>query len=125
MALNARIMSLRSILVLGAFGAGVTVAAACGGGSATGATCPPDSTLTYETFGKAFFEANCNRCHSAKTKGESPLYDDVTAIRANAKAIDEEAASGPDATNEEMPDDGDIPKSEREKLGQWLACGAP
>lgn len=111
--------------MLGVLGIGLTMAAACGGGSATGATCPTGSTLTYESFGKAFFDANCNRCHSANTKGESPLYDNVTQIRANAKAIDEQAGSGPDATNTDMPDDGDLAKAEREKLAQWLACGAP
>lgn len=91
----------------------------------SGATCPPNSTLTYESFGKAFFEANCNRCHSSTTKSESPLYDDVVSIRADRARIDEQAASGPDATNEMMPNDGTVATSEREKLGQWLACGAP
>src|SRR4051812_31954498 len=115
-------MALRALILLALV---VAVGVACGGASATGATCPPSSTLTYETFGKAFFEANCNRCHSASTKGQSPLYDNDGLIRANAKKIDEQAASGPDATNDQMPNDGDIAKADREKLGQWLACGAP
>ena len=121
----AGLMTFRAVLLLGVLGLGVSFAGACGGPTATGATCPPNSTLTYESFGKGFFEANCNRCHSVNTKGNSPLYDDVTAIRSNAKQIDEQAASGPEATNEEMPQDGSVAKAEREKLGQWLACGAP
>jgi mono/diheme cytochrome c family protein len=111
------------IVISGLFSLGILVA--CSSTESSGATCPPGSTLTYESFGKAFFQASCNRCHSATTKGQSPLYDDVTSIRANAKKIDEVAASGPNATNEEMPDDADLAKAEREKLGQWLACGAP
>jgi uncharacterized membrane protein len=117
---------MRVSFILGFLGLASILAAACGGPSASGAKCPPNSMLTYDSFGKAFFTANCNRCHSATTKGQSPLYDDVTAIRANAKQIDEQAASGPDSTNEIMPDDGAaVAKAEREKLGQWLACGAP
>lgn len=119
-------MAWRSIVVLGLMAVGGAVAAACGGTEASGATCPPSSTLTYDNFGKAFFEANCNRCHSANTKGQSPLYDDVTAIRANKKQVDEQAASGPDSTNDRMPGDGTaVATADREKLGQWLACGAP
>lgn len=103
---------------------GAVAAAACGS-SGTGATCPPNSTLTYDNFGKAFFEANCNRCHAAATKGQTPLYDNVQGIRANKTQIDEQAASGPDSTNTDMPDDGDIATADRKKLGEWLACGAP
>ena len=35
--------------------------AACGGeeGDPTGSTCPPDSMLTYENWGQAFFATNC------------------------------------------------------------------
>lgn len=118
-------MALRLTVLLTLLAVVGILAAACGGNHATGAKCPPNSTLTYDNFGKAFFEANCNRCHSANTKGNSPLYDDVTAIRANAKQIDEQAASGPDSTNDAMPQDGSVSTAEREKLGQWLACGAP
>jgi len=112
---------MRSLIGLGA----IIIVAACGGAESSGAACPPSSTLTYESFGKAFFAANCNRCHSATTKGQSPLYDDVSSIRASAKQIDQEAASGPNATNDDMPKDAELAKAEREKLGEWLACGAP
>ena len=117
-------MRLRSVFVVGFVGMGAVAAAACGS-SGTGATCPPNSTLTYDNFGKAFFEANCNRCHAAATKGQTPLYDNVQGIRANKTQIDEQAASGPDSTNTDMPDDGDIATADRKKLGEWLACGAP
>lgn len=118
-----REQSPRSLVGLGLLA--VLAAPACASPKASGATCPPSSTLTYESFGKAFFETNCNGCHSSTTKGESPLFDDVASIRAHRASIDEQAAAGPSSTNDGMPDDGDLAKAEREKLGQWLACGAP
>ena len=103
----------------------ILVAAACGGPEATGSTCPTGSTLTYDTFGKAFIATNCARCHSTSGRKQSPLFDTVEQIRANRAEIDREAAAGPKAVNDDMPDDGDIAESERRKLGEWLACGAP
>lgn len=108
--------------------AGVTsVAAACSSaGAPTGSVCPPTSTLTYDNFGKAFIEAHCASCHSSSGRErEHPLLDDVTSIRAAASEIDRTSASGPNATNDEMPEDEDLATAERAKLGEWLACGAP
>jgi hypothetical protein len=37
---------------------------------------------------------------------------------------DEEAGSGPKATNESMPESGVMPtKAERQQLSEWIACG--
>lgn len=93
-------------------------------GEPTGSTCPTDSTLTYETFGQAFFATNCLSCH-ASAGPESPKYDTVEQIRANADDIDRQAASGPAATNTIMPEGASVATEERKKLGEWLACGAP
>jgi len=92
------------------------------GGEATGATCPTDSTLTYDNFGKAFFESHCAQCHAGR---ESPTLSTVAAFRANKAAIDRVAASGPNATNTAMPEEGSVSTEDRQKLGQWLACGSP
>lgn len=100
---------------------------ACGGdelGDPTGSTCPPGSTLTYETFGRAFFQTNCLSCHGAG-RPESPKLDTLDQIKANKVNIDRAAAAGPDAVNTFMPEDGSVPESERRKLGEWLACDAP
>jgi hypothetical protein len=94
----------------------------CGGAEPTGATCPSGSTLTYENFGKSFFSSNCNRCHG---KAETPYFNTQREIQAAIDEIDRTAASGPDATNTSMPEDKGIPESDRKKLGEWLACGAP
>ena len=115
----------RLALIVPALAITIAAVACSSSGGATGSTGPTDSTLTYENFGKAFREANCTKCHSASGRGESPLLDSVTAIRAASSEIDKEAAAGPDATNTSMPEDGDVAESERKKLGEWLACGAP
>lgn len=102
-------------LVLGLIGLG------CGSGS-TGSTCPTNSTLTYDNFGRQFFASYCDRCHAAGTR---PAYTTLAQIRADAVAIDREAAGGPDAVNTLMPESGTAPsEAERRQLGEWLACGA-
>jgi hypothetical protein len=100
---------------------------ACGGGQSslgdpTGSTCPSDSTLSYDNFGKTFFDQNCNSCHSGS---HHPDFTSQTEIQANATNIDRAAASGPNGTNTYMPQDGSVADADRTKLGEWLACGAP
>jgi mono/diheme cytochrome c family protein len=106
------------------------LAAACS--SPTGSTCPPTDPPTYATFGQQFFSDYCTGCHSstAMSRHGAPgdqNYDTEAQIRAHADDIDSEAASGPDATNTDMPDLSgpvhDAPSvEERKLLGQYLAC---
>lgn len=106
-------------------GIAVLLLAACGQnslGDPTGATCPTNSTLTYDNFGKAFFATHCLECHATK---EMPRFNSVEEIRSAKDDIDRAAASGPNATNTYMPDEGDVSDADRKKLGEWLACGAP
>ncbi len=50
----------------------------------------------------------------------------LATIRANSTAVDSEAAAGASATNTAMPEGTPTPTTtERQQLGQWLACGAP
>jgi uncharacterized membrane protein len=99
----------------------------------TGSTCPAGSTLTYESFGQAFMESYCTRCHASDLHGAdrhgAPLYHDfdtLDGILAVADHVDEWAAAGPDAVNRLMPPSGEAPTDdERYQLGEWLACGAP
>lgn len=98
------------------------ILAACATDASTGIdtatlTCPPDSTLNYETYGKPVFEQHCLSCHAAK---ESPRFNTVLEIRANRKAILDSAVG-----STRMPAGDDMPLPERELLGEWLACGAP
>lgn len=98
--------------------------AACGGGAATSTgidvsalECPPDSTLTYESYGQLVMEEHCLSCHADK---ESPRLGTVELIRANKSAILREAVG-----TDSMPEDSVMTLEERRTLGEWLACGAP
>jgi hypothetical protein len=103
-------------------------------GPPSGAVCPDDSALTYDTFGKMFMEDYCTRCHSSKLKGDAARmnapeghdFDTIEGIWAVQDHIDQMAASGPSNTNVMMPYSDPKPsKAEREMLGEWLACEAP
>jgi uncharacterized membrane protein len=99
----------------------------------SGAVCPTTQTLSYESFGRAFFSDYCLRCHSRSKSGTERMaaptalnYDLLADIRAAATDIDEHAAAGPKATNTAMPNNDPRPSlQERQRLGEWLACGAP
>lgn len=116
----------------------LVLVAACS--SPSGATCPPGNTLGYANgsagtdgnFGVEFFTKYCTSCHSAQSHArmDAPAdqnFDTEAEIIDHAADIDSEAASGPDATNTDMPRLApDVPAAptaaERVKLGQFLAC---
>ena len=79
-------------------------------------SCPPESTLTYANFGEELVANHCLECHD----NERPTLLTQSTIQTNASKILQEAVY----TNA-MPEDSDMPLAEREKLGEWLACGAP
>lgn len=100
-------------------------------GPPSGAVCPDGSTLTYENFAKPFMEKYCTSCHSSTLVGDARRgatdyhdFDTENGILAVADHVDWKAAAGPDATNELMPvGSGPVPTTtEREQLGEWLAC---
>jgi uncharacterized membrane protein len=91
-------------------------------------TCPPEGTkLTYANFGKGFIDENCQSCHGQSRddrKGAPGSYDfgSVDDVRVHKSRIFARAA----ADNTTMPPGpDDPPEHEREKLAEWLACGAP
>jgi hypothetical protein len=102
-------------------------------GPPTQSTCPDDSQLTYESFGKPFMEKYCTECHSSTKRGDDRMgaptfhdFDTLFGIMADSDHIDETSAAGPAAVNEGMPQDGPFPTLlERRKLGEWIACGMP
>jgi len=99
-------------------------------GVPTESTCPPNSDLTYDTFGQPFMESYCTHCHSSTLTGdarngapEGHDFDTLDGILAVAGHIDEYAAAGPAGTNTVMPPSAPTPSDEdRQKLGEWLAC---
>ncbi len=120
---NSQALPARALIV--SIFASIGIIAACSSnssGTATGSTCPSDSTLTYENFGQAFFADNCLSCH---TDQQQPTLTTPAAIQANREEIDLMAAAGPSAVNTEMPQGGSVSTADRTKLGEWLACGAP
>lgn len=89
--------------------------AACGSSGTPTASVCPTTPVTYVSFGKTFFDTYCTRCHSA--------YKTEAGIKRDLDSIDVEAAKGPNATNMSMPESGAAPSdTERETLGQFLAC---
>ncbi len=101
---------------------------------ASGASCPDGSTLTYDTFGQAFFTTYCIRCHSvanvgATSRNGAPAdvnFDTLDLVRPLARRIDFMAAIGPVRAGRDMPLNGLRPSdAEREDLGRWIACGTP
>lgn len=117
--------ALRAVLV-------VVVLALGGCESSSGAACPPGSTLSYENFGRAFMESYCLRCHSRVLTGSgrrgAPVgmdFDTLEQVRTHSFDIDAVAAAGALGVNTQMPPDTPGPTAvERERLGEWLACGA-
>lgn len=102
-------------------------------GPPTESTCPQDSALSYETFGKPFMERYCTDCHSSELRSESRQgapsfhdFDTLSGTKAVSDHIDQTTAAGPAATNQGMPPRSPYPsQAEREQLGQWIACGLP
>jgi hypothetical protein len=100
----------------------------------SGAECPPGSTLTYESFGEAFFEDYCVRCHSSTLttsteRNGAPAgfdFDTAAGVELRASEIDAVAAGGPTRINIFMPLGTPAPTDEeRDMLGEWIACGTP
>lgn len=98
-------------------------------GTATGAVC--DSTLTYEADIAPFAAKYCTSCHATALTGTARQgapgdhnFETEDGILEEKAHVDEEAGSGPSATNTAMPPAGSPAptKAEREKLSAWLAC---
>jgi hypothetical protein len=113
----------------GALGIFAVLIAACGSWTELeDVSCPPEGTdLTYDNFAVSFFASYCNRCHSVSTEDRkgAPLayvfdtYDQVHVLR-------ERIFLRSAADNDTMPPGPDDPPiDQRDKLAEWIACGAP
>lgn len=118
----------RSRLLALTLGALAVLGAGCKETTIDERPCPPGgTTLSYDGFGKDFVERHCQSCHgvpSKDRKGAPSAYDfgDVEDIRRYKDRIFSRAA----ADNTTMPPGPDDPPAEeRDKLAEWLACGAP
>jgi hypothetical protein len=111
----------------------------------TETVCPdPDpGTLTWESFGQQFMTGYCTVCHSASlmhsARNGAPLFHDFDSLQGVMylpNHVDEQAGSGPAATNTLMPPercpstpggrlDRDCARpteAERKDLAMWVAC---
>ena len=100
----------------------------------TGATCPDGSAVTYDSFAQGFFGSYCVRCHASTLTGgarngappDVNLDSHAAITPAIAARIDRVAAAGPTRINIFMPLSGAAPTdAERDRLGEWIACGTP
>ena len=85
------------------------------------------TTLTYDNFGGAFLAAHCNTCHAAESGSrhgapEGYRFDTLDEVHARAARIFVRAA-GPNTSM--PPGPSDPPADERDRLAEWLGCGAP
>jgi uncharacterized membrane protein len=90
--------------------------------------CPPGgTTLTYANFGQNFMAEWCQPCHGSLSPNRrgAPgefIFDTVEEIRLHSARIYVRAAAG----NTSMPPGPDDPSlADRNRLADWLACGAP
>ena len=96
----------------------------------TGATCPEDNLLTYESFAVRFFEHYCLRCHSSMVTGTDRQgapndhnFDSEIEILGVAEHIDERVGAAGDIVNTIMPPSDPRPsEAERRQLAEYLAC---
>ena len=85
------------------------------------------TTLTYANFGAGFMQSYCQSCHgsSSTNRQGAPgefIFDTLEQIIRHKDRIFVRSA----AENDSMPPGPDDPPlSERTKLAEWLACGAP
>lgn len=85
------------------------------------------TTLTYTNFGAGFMQSYCQSCHgsNATNREGAPgefIFDTQEQIIRHKDRIFVRSA----AENDSMPPGPDDPPlSERTKLAEWLACGAP
>ncbi len=114
--------------------------------ASTGVTCPPGSKLRYagggngstepSDFGRTFFGRYCTLCHASTLSGPARNgapsglnWDTLTGVQAQLAWVDLAAASGPLGVHADMPPVAlttVIPLADdRERLGAWIACGAP
>lgn len=106
------------------------LAAGCGGSeqASEGHPCPPGGTkLTYQNFGKAFLDNRCQGCHGAPAGGRegAPEAYNFSTLEQVKKHKDRIYARSADDNTSMPPGPNDPPPSDREKLGEWLGCGAP
>jgi uncharacterized membrane protein len=91
------------------------------------ATDSGSSAITYDNFGKDFFDTYCQSCHGASVTDRNGAPDDVFFdTRDDIWEQREQVFAQSADSNSSMPIGPHGPTdAERQKLADWLACGAP
>ena len=107
--------------------AAAVLLASCGKEEEEPPACPPDSELTWASFGDPFLRSWCTGCHSsalaAEDRQSAPVgvdFDTLDGVRAHLQAVRRRTVVDAD-----MPPAGGPDTAAREQLAEWLACGAP
>ena len=105
------------------------LAAACGGddgGDSKDMEPVTGCTDTYNNYAKAFFDTNCNTCHStAAYVALKAMYalDSLAAVRQHEDHVIEHAVElKPPVMPQNLPQG--LPEPERLRLKKWYDCGA-
>lgn len=89
--------------------------------------CPTGSTVTYANFGSNFMDQYCQRCHGSLSPDRQGapgefIFDTRAQVVQHRARIFVRSAAG----NDSMPPGPNDPSmDERNRLAEWLACGAP
>lgn len=124
-------VTIRSWARVGILSLGLLALSSCGGWTLLeDFPCPQKdntTTISYENFAKTFLASYCNSCHSVNSTSRrgAPIayqFDTYEATFALRNRIFLRSA----ANNTTMPPGpDDPPETERMKLAEWIACGAP
>jgi uncharacterized membrane protein len=93
-----------------------------------GRDCPPGSAATWQSFGQAFLLDHCVGCHSSQLpegqRALAPVGVDFDTHELAMGWLDRIYARSADG-NLTMPPVDAVSAEDRERLGDWLACGMP
>ena len=113
-------MRLRTVLVFlvlytscgGVDTSGLGLSSGTGGGG--GSSVPDCGADTWSSYGGSFFASQCSSCHT-----HSGQFTTQASVQSASSRIASEISSG------RMPEGGGLSSTERQRILDYLACGAP
>jgi hypothetical protein len=93
-----------------------------------GRECPPDNATTYANTGAPILTSWCTPCHSSHVPANQRQHATMGVNFDTVEGIQDQllriyARAGDD--NDTMPPIDSLSADERQRLGDWIACGAP
>ena len=85
--------------------------------------CADAPVLMWANFGEGFLKANCQSCHASTSTNRSGAPEEVSFDTvADAVAHAERIAARATGEAPDMPPQGGVSDTDREKLNIWLSC---